>query len=62
MVLLKIQRDCKFLRAFFKGDMEDLSHADYDILENESEEILSSTIDYDWQEFVIPESALENEE
>jgi hypothetical protein len=51
-----------FLRAFFKGDMEDLSHADYDILEDESEEILSSTIDYDWQEFLMPESPMEDEE
>jgi mRNA-degrading endonuclease RelE of RelBE toxin-antitoxin system len=51
-----------FLRAFFKGDMEDLSHADYDVLEDESEEILSSTIDYDWQEFLMPESPMEDEE
>ena len=40
-----------FLRVFFKGDIEDLSHDDYYVLENESEEILSSTLDYEWQEF-----------
>ena len=40
-----------FLRVFFKEDIEDLSHDDYSVLENESEEILSSTLDYEWQEF-----------
>ena len=42
--------------------MEDLSYAYYDILENESEEILSSTIDYDWQEFLMREPPIEDEE
>ncbi len=40
-----------FLRAFFKGDMEDLPDADYKNIEQESEIILSSTIDYDWEDF-----------
>ena len=40
-----------FLKAFFKGDMEDLSHDEYTTLEHESEDILSSTFDYEWQDF-----------
>lgn len=40
-----------FLRAFFKGDREDLSHDDYCGLEQESEIILSSTLVYEWEDF-----------
>ena len=40
-----------FLRAFFKGDKEDLSHDKYFALAQESESILSSTLDYEWEDF-----------
>jgi len=37
-----------FLNAYFKGDKDDLSHAEYAALEAESEKILSSPLDYEW--------------
>jgi mRNA-degrading endonuclease RelE of RelBE toxin-antitoxin system len=40
-----------FLRAFFKGEKEDLSHDEYFALEQESEIILFSTLDYEWEDF-----------
>ena len=38
-----------FLRAYFKGDTENLTHDEYQILEDESEAILSSPIKYEWE-------------
>lgn len=38
-----------FLRAYFKGDAEDLSHDEYRALQDESEAILSSPIEYEWE-------------
>lgn len=38
-----------FLRAYFKGDAENLTHDEYQILEDESEAILSSPIKYEWE-------------
>ena len=37
-----------FLRAYFKGDAEDLSHDEYRVLEDESEAILFAPIKYEW--------------
>ena len=39
-----------FLRAYFKGDAEDLSHDEYRVLEDASETILSSPIEFDWED------------
>lgn len=38
-----------FLRAYFKGDAEDLSHEEYRVLEDESEAILSTPLNYAWE-------------
>ena len=38
-----------FLRAYFKGDAEDLSHEEYRVLEDESEAILSAPLNYTWE-------------
>ena len=43
-------RHVVFLRACFKGDTADLSHADYRLLEAESEKIFSAPIDYEWRD------------
>jgi len=37
-----------FLRAYFKGDIGDLLHDEYRALEDISEAILSSPLDYEW--------------
>lgn len=40
-----------FLRAYFKGDAEDLSHDEYRAIEAESEAILSAPLNYEWENF-----------
>jgi len=39
------------LKAYFKGDTADLSRDEYRVLEREAEQILSSPLDYTWEDF-----------
>ena len=39
-----------FLRAYFKGETADLSYDEYRVLEDESEAILASPLDYEWED------------
>lgn len=40
-----------FLRAFFKGEMEDLPHRDYEATQAESDEILANSLEFEWDDF-----------
>lgn len=41
-----------FLSVYFKGDQEDLTKEQYSKLLKESDEVLSSPILYDWEDFL----------
>jgi mRNA-degrading endonuclease RelE of RelBE toxin-antitoxin system len=40
-----------FLRAFFKGDMEDLPYGDYAKIQAESDDIFANPLGFQWDDF-----------
>jgi len=38
-----------FLETYFKGDREDLTHAEYKLLNDEADRLLSQPLSYDWE-------------